>query len=419
MAGEGGWGGGSWGGSPWGGSLDTTTTADSVAVNEVVSISESATVDLPFEVGSATPLMPYAVKVDFTSAYDPVYAPNLDPANYSIPGLSVIAAVPHPSIPQAILLITSAQLGVLYTLTVSTSVLSLSGDPMDPTANTASFLGFPASPTFSAQAQSRTKVRVTFITDMTLDAEYIDPANYSIVHIDGTSVGITSITPIGSDGRRAEIITSGNLNPLGYYALSVSPNVTSIDSQSLSPDTNLFQWREHIPSPIEVPFHNFSGEVSGGLHGTPAGQVFFSPAYETAVANSVIQVEEVNVCTRAFDVYDIPDLPDPAVLYTYASPSSAAAGSFIGAGGPVLFAPAPRLGLARVIVHDLRTDTVTSPVDGPADATLVETIDITRAAFLNDDRWGTFPGASLGVFITADSQTPIGAGPTTSINLQP
>jgi hypothetical protein len=64
---------------------------------------------------------------------------------------------------------------------------------------------------------------------------------------------------------------------------------------------------------------------------------------------------------------------------------------------------------------DRREDNVLAPVDGAPEGLLVEPIDITRAAFLNDARWRLFPGAggSLGVFRTADNATPIGAGPTT------
>ncbi len=86
-----------------------------------------------------------------------------------------------------------------------------------------------------------------------------------------------------------------------------------------------------------------------------------------------------------------------------------------------LAATAERLGQARIIVHDLREDTLPTAVDGPADATLVETIDITTGGFLNDVRWETFPNATatLGAFTTANNLAPIGPGPTTNINLQP
>jgi hypothetical protein len=156
----------------------------------------------------------------------------------------------------------------------------------------------------------------------------------------------------------------------------------------------------------------FSGEVSGGLLGQPLGQIYFSPALETAIANSSVEVDEVSLCTRAWDQYTFPELPDPPILYTFSVGETSVIGN-------VLWAPAERLGLAQVILHDLRQETMPAAVDGPADATLVETIDITRASFLNDERWKLYDGGGATVFSTADNLTPIGPGPTTNINLQP
>lgn len=48
--------------------------------------------------------------------------------------------------------------------------------------------------------------------------------------------------------------------------------------------------------------------------------VFFSPASEQAAANSVIQIESVDVCTIAYDAYVIPLPVDPPPLFTYGPP---------------------------------------------------------------------------------------------------
>src|SRR5690606_28618230 len=62
-------------------------------------------------------------------------------------------------------------------------------------------------------------------------------------------------------------------------------------------------------SPVRLEFERFSGEVSGGLLGSPAGQVFLSPAFGASPANSVLEIESVAVCTRSSDVYEIPQVP--------------------------------------------------------------------------------------------------------------
>jgi hypothetical protein len=157
----------------------------------------------------------------------------------------------------------------------------------------------------------------------------------------------------------------------------------------------------------------FTGEVSGGLLGQPAGQVFFSPALENSAANSVIQIDSVQVCTRAYDQYEFPELPDPTPIYTF-GPSST--GATIGSG--VLWAPAWRLGLVEMDLSDAQEDTVATAVSGPCDITLEEPIDITAGGFLNDSRWRIFPGAPDTDFTIINNLAPVGPGPTINQNLE-
>lgn len=269
-------------------------------------------------------------------------------------------------------------------------------------------------PTFVSAAQAVRKVQVVFSEAMTIDAEYTNAANYTVTKTDGTSVAVSTVTPI--DNQHVELTLGADLVLEARYALQIGSNVTTAGAQSLSPDTFVFQFFRN--KPIRLGFEHFTGEVTSGLLGTPAGQVFFSPALEVDTANSSIQIDSVSVCTRAFDVYEIPEIPDPPYLYTYPSPDAVATSSLLNMAS--LFASAARMGLARTDLVDAQTDTYTAPTDGPADATLVETIDITTGGFLNDDRWRTYPGtgASLGTFTTADNSTPIGSGGTTNINLQ-
>jgi hypothetical protein len=419
VANQGGFGGGSFGGGPWGSFLDGLTFP--LSPSETVTVSEDLNVESSYKVSEALSLLTYVVRVTFNAPLDQGWAPNFDADSYSIPGLDVIDVAPFPNDTASVLLLTSEQLNVPYLVTAATGIRNVYGDFLDASFAVAPFSGSPVPPTFRAVAQSRTKIRLTFLAQMSVDSEFVDPANYTVSPLSGTPLTTVSVSAV-EDGssRKAELIVAEDLVPGAYYAVTVNSAVQTIDSQSLDPESSLFQWQEHVPAPISIAFQSFSGEVSGGLLGDPDGQVFFSPAYDTPIGDSNLQVDSVSVCTRAYDVYQIPDIPDPPVLFTHTAPDTPLASSLIGA-GTVLWAPAPRLGLAQVIVHDLREDTLPTAVDGPADATLTETVDITRASFLNDIRWETAPAAtaSLGVFITADNQTPIGPGPTTNINLQP
>jgi len=157
------------------------------------------------------------------------------------------------------------------------------------------------------------------------------------------------------------------------------------------------------------------------LLGRPLGQVFFSPNLDSALpvspASSTIQVDSVSVCTRAYDVYEIPEIPDPQPLMTYGAtlPYNS---SVLNNPDDVVWATADRLGLAHVNLTDRPEDTWGGATDGPADATLQETFDQSRVALLNVDDWVLYDGVGT-PFICADNLTPIPAGTTTNINLQP
>jgi hypothetical protein len=154
--------------------------------------------------------------------------------------------------------------------------------------------------------------------------------------------------------------------------------------------------------------------VNTSLLGVPLGQVFFSPALDSLAADSVIQVDEVSVCTRAYDVYTIPSLPDPNPLSIY----SPAEGYSTLLNDDVLWATAERLGLAHINLTDNQADTIVPPVDGPADATLQETFDQSKVALLNVEDWVLYDGVGTS-FFCADNTAPVGPGATTNINLQP
>jgi len=295
----------------------------------------------------------------------------------------------------------------------------LGGDLIDPSHDTASFLGLATTATFTAVAQSRRKIQLTFSEPASIDAAFITPTNYEVTTLDGQGLLVSAVQQTGPDNTRAAVTLGEDLTPGGYYVVKVLPGVAMQSGRFVLPDHQVFQWRA-ATTPIRIAITAFSGEVTSGLLGEPAGLAFFSPALDVSVPNSVIQVDSVSVCTRAYDVYTIPSPPDPLALFTWPAPLTGAK-SEIGASGGVLIASAYRLGQAEMVVQNSLTETLPDADDGPATATLVESVDISRASFLNDDRWRTYPGtgATEGPFILADNLTYIGPGATTVIALQP
>jgi len=412
----GGFGGGGWGGGPWGGSTLGGTAP--VIITETVTVSESVTAYLPVKVTGAVPLSAFSVQVSFTQDLDFGYAPVLSAGNYAIPGLTIYNVVAGLTA-NSVRLITSEHAATVYTLTV-VATRSVAGDLIDPLYRTATFAGMPVQPNFFAAAQSRSKVELVFSAVMLQNAAFEDPASYQIADLNGGVVAIVSATPSGvTPIRRVVLELAADLAPGGYYVATVlSSSVQTLTGLPIYPPTDLFQWAEMLAAvytgPIEIPIVDFSGEVTGGLLGQPLGQVFFSPALEASAANSIIQVDEVSVCTQAYDSYVFPSLPDPRPLMTF------------GVGQPysttlnadVVWATAERLGLARIDLSDLREDTMPAAEDGPCDATLQEVFDQSKVALLNVDGWVLYDGVGTS-FICADNTAPIGPGATTNINLEP
>lgn len=369
--------------------------------------------DETFQVVAAVSLSPVLVRVDFSATLDPSHAPNFNPVNYTIDGLVVVNVDPSGS--HSVIIQTSQQASGVYEVVVNDTpgrIQGLAGEFLDPDHATAEFEGATVKASFTATAQSSRKVRLDFSEAMPDDEVFTDPTNFVLRTVDGLQVAIEAIEHVGPDATRAQLILGQELRAMGYYSVQVGTAIETVLGRKVAPDKALFQWKRSHARPIRIAFDRFSGEVTGGLLGNPAGQVFFSPAFGASAANSVIQVDQVNVCTRAYDVYKPPSPIDPLPLFTFPGPPGTS--SLIGALGGVLMASAYRLGMAEMHLADLREDSMPSAVDGPAEGVLAEPIDITRASFLNDDRWRTFPavGASLGAFRTADNQTYIGPGPT-------
>jgi hypothetical protein len=404
----GGFGGGEWGKGPWG--SFSPDPFGPVFLDEALTLFEALSVAHQIQVVSASAVNLFEVLVNFSSPLDLTYVPNLDPGNYDIPGLTVFGVTP--TLPNQVLLSTSQQLATVYTVTVS-SAKDTAGDFLNPLYASVNFAGFPLPHNFIAAAQSATKIQLIFSVPMQQNAAYTDPASYSLVDLTGTTIPIISTTAIGpSPNQRLEIQTGTDLVPGGYYALTItSPSVLTTLGLSIVPPTSQFRWNE-VRGPIQLKISDFTGEVTGGLLGQPLGQVFFSPSLETAAPTSAIQIDDVAVCTKAFDTYTPPSPPDPAPLYTFSSNGPAGA-----IGGAVLFAPWPRLLGAKLDFEQKATDATSLAVTGPAVAILQQPFDPAYVSLLNNSFWTTFNGSGT-PFITANNLAPIPPGPTEVITLE-
>jgi hypothetical protein len=355
--------------------------------------------------------------VEFNHNLDPFYAPNYLTTSYDIPGLTVLAVTPGPT-SFSVYLATDEQFDVLYTVQVL-DAKDTDGLPIDPLFDSATFAGFStADRTFFATAQSNTKVQITFSVPMLQDLAYLNPANYSITDLNGVSFPIVSITPVGpSPNRRVDLLLGTPLTPGGYYVATVaSPPIQTAILLTLPVTTDLFQWAR-TPKPggadrFSLKISDFTGEVTGGILGEPLGLVFFSPSLDVAAPNSAIQVDEVSVCTRAYDVYTPPVPLDPNPLYTWSN--NGPAGN-LGA-GIVLFTAFDRLLGARLDLTIKPSDALGAYLDGPAVAILAQPFDPAYVSLLNNSYWNTFPGTVT--FITANNLAPIPPGPTVVITLE-
>lgn len=431
-----------YGGVPWGGQSpeegvevsvnETLPLSEGVAVVHATDVmvadtlthSEQVTAGGEVRVVGAIAITATRVKVTFDQPLSPSYAPNIDPSNYLIPGLTVFGAVLDTG-GTFVTLTTSTQASSSYTVTVQ-QARSVTGDTLNLSANTATFLGFSTAPYYYSGVQSRVKIVLRFSQQPLASSALTDPASYRVWGLDRQEIPVDSVTLDGpSPYMQVALHLGTELAAFGYYVTWVSPLVETQTGHSYYPDTYVVQWQEtqaalRGPGPVEVPFEVFSGEVSGGLLGSPDGQVFFSPALESPVSGSEIEVAEVSCTTQAYDRYQIPPgNPQggiPLATWNGTAVTSVMSGNHLK--GNRTWAPKPLFGDASLNVADRRADTKAPPVDSQATATLTETLDPSRGSRTNGV-WRTGPGTVAYPFIIADNLTPIGPGTTQVIPLQP
>ena len=379
----------------------------------------------PFGAISAQSQTPYAATVTFNDLLDFTYLPNLDPTNYSIPGLSVLAVSQYTA--ATVWLETSAQSNVLYTVTIGFA-RDYFQRPLDPSLNQVTFQGDLAQATMTPVAVSDYKVRVVFSEVMLDDSNLRNALNYVVTDMSGNVITVDSATPEQpSNVVSVALSLDSPLVTDNTYQVTIDSSVhTLTGGLSVTPDTVKFFWVEETVDPILIPFKEFTGEVANSIFGNPNGLVFFSPALNVSTPNSVIQVEEVDVCTTAFDTYQMPQPIDPIPLYTFGLGQPA--GSVLGPGaGTCLWAPFPRLAEAQFILSNTGShyvELVPHASDGMVVAIFQESWNLADVALLNNPAYVLFelglpdppPPATVPVtqvqFITANNLAPIPPGTT-------
>lgn len=358
-----------------------------------------------FIVTGAAALSTNVIDVEFNDTLA-VDSAATDPANYAIsPPVTVLSVViPPDSISSVRLIVEPSVTHQLYTVTV-TGVRSAFDTPIDLLHNTATFVG--PGPALVASGLAPTRIHLIFLDGPRLqNAALTDPTKYTVLRVDGTPIAVSSVI-VEPTAASVVLVLAGPMQTTSLYVITVAPEVVSVPGLPSIPPTTTFVW---IQKPLTATFRGsaFSGEASGGLFGNPLGLVFFSPAFVTSTPNSVIQVDEVDVCSKAYDSYVFPKPIDPRPLYTF--------------GGPVqpshlnrdsLFAPFPRLAEAKFTLDFTNVEPMPQAVDGAVSVTLQERWDHTRVSLLNNTAWNLFDNTSTSVppmFITADNLTPIPAG---------
>jgi hypothetical protein len=355
--------------------------------------------------------------VTFNDLLDLAYPPLLNPANYSIPGLTVVAV--NTDSARSVRLRTSPQSGILYTVTV-TSARNFGGLNLDPLYKSANFDGVSPANGFFATATAPRRVRLTFDVLMRNDDELGAYDNYLVSDLNGNSVPIVGAEVESSVYPRSVLLLLGaNLAPQQVYTAWLNGHVRTSTGSRVFPETSLFQFNENAvqagQTSLEIPLSSFSGEAHGGLYGQSGGLLFFSPALENSIGDSIIQVDEAGVCARAYDEYHFPVMPDPKVLYTYGP------GHAEGIGGAALWAPFPRLFEAKIELSDLRQEAMPQAVDSRCIATFREPWDHNYVSLLNNTYWKIYDGGTTppNYFIAANNLGPIPPGPTVVVVLEP
>lgn len=355
----------------------------------------------PFRVLSASGQGQSLVEVVFSEPLDPAFSALASPSNYTIAGLTVLAVSRSYD---RVLLTTSAQADQTYTVAVA-SARSLDGRPLVPWGRTADFTGILNPVGVRAVPTAPARLRLVFDEAMSPGDALTNPASYHLVTVAGQTVPVAQVLPEQGGNPRSVVLVLGAAMVSGQqFVVTLSSGLHTPSGRGVFPLTLPFTWVAGAAS-TQVPLDQFTGEVTGGLLGQHAGLVFFSPALLAPVAASVIQVEDVSVCTKAYDTYTVPKPLDPPVLFLNQVPVA----------GAVLWAK-NALSEAHLDLDATHPEAMPEAVDGRCVGTLVETLAASYVSYLNNPHW-TLNGQGGALFICTNNSGAIPAGPTTTVTL--
>lgn len=376
---------------------------------------------LLFQVDSASSWSAFIVVVTFSEPPDLTDPETTNPANYFIQNLEPGTLIGFPqqvlSAPDvnSVYLVTPQQEYIQYSVTVNNLVSSESGTTVDTVLNTAEFTGQPVfEGGLVVKAVRANAVNIVLDFPMIVDAALLDPANYSVIELSGAPIPVVSVVPnTPSNATRIVLELGLPLRSSVPYNVTVGPAVHRLGGGSLYPSSGVVVWVSRALF-TRVPFSSFSKELTSSnldadpniaaLFGEPDGLVFFSPSLKTGGApNSSIQVDDVSVCTTAFDTYRFPQPIDPKPLFTYNAFNTT---SYLN--GDVLFTDFYRLGEARHTLRNRPQDAIGSVTDVGAMMVLTEVWPPARVALLNNPGWALFDGVAPPPydFVTADNMLP-------------
>ena len=343
-----------------------------------------------FGVASAVAYTNTTAQVRFSEVIDLSDADFLNPANYTLsPPLAVYAVIIESA--DSVILATAPQQLIEYTVTV-TAGRSYTHIPLDSRYNTATFIGLPQLPTYFPCGTSSTRVRCVFNTEM-----QVGPAttvgNYTVADLNGNPLSIVNVTAEQPGNPISVVLTlaAPGMMTTGWYQTLLSDNIKSALGYNLDPLVHTFQWVTPIQT-TTVDIRDFSGEVQGGPFGNPAGLVYFSPSLNVAASNSIIQVEEVDVCSTAYDTYSFPQPIDPSPFYVW---SPTAPQTMLGQAGIVLFGGFPKLCDASFdleLVGENFSDLMPEANDGSCSILMRAGFAPGYVALLNIPTWALFDG---------------------------
>jgi hypothetical protein len=371
--------------------------------------------DTTFRLISARSINHHTTTLTFSGPPKLDSAETLDPANYfiqSTPGghiLRVQRVIPD-SDPNSLQVLTDEQVYSLYNLQLG-SLISISGEPLDPSYSTTRFTGFPSHGTFTAQSIRTDAVLVLFNQAMLVDSNLTNPLNYLIQDVTGSMVTVTNVVPnyLSNPTRVTLQLGSSVIAGVSYY-LTVSRSVVSSSGMTVLPPTSVISWFNKHPL-AKIPISSFSGEVQGSLFGNPQGLVFFSPALVPGGSpNSVLQIEGVETCTDASDTYRIPPTSraTPSLyIFNNLRPSGPPQVSVLNR--DFLFTDFYQMNEAQMNLLDNQEDIIEPPVDIGASLRMVEVYPPTRVALLNSPGWILNGGGANPPypFVTADNLSPL------------